>query len=74
MKEKKDVQQIIITTKGDKDEKIVVEIVGDKVTLTGNHWKNIKDKNGDIKVKLNKLKDLESLSIARSPKAVLEYE
>ena len=68
VKEKKDVRQIIITTKGDKDEKIVVEVVGDKITVNGKPLEELKDKNGDINVRLNKLKDLESLSIARSPK------
>jgi serine protease Do len=68
VKEKKDVRQIIITAKGDKDEKIVVEVVGDKITVNGKPLEELKDKNGDINVRLNKLKDIESLTIARSPK------
>mgnify|MGYP007112170236 CR=1 FL=1 len=32
---KKDVQQIIITRSGEKDDKVVVEINGDKVTVNG---------------------------------------
>jgi serine protease Do len=68
VKEKKDVRQIIITAKGDKDEKIVVEVVGDKITVNGKPLEELKDKNGDINVRLNKLKDIESLSITRSPK------
>lgn len=67
-KEKKDVRQIIVTARGDKNEKIVVEVVGDKITVNGKPLEEYKDKNGDINVRLNKLKDLESLSIARSPK------
>jgi serine protease Do len=65
VKEKKDVRQIIVTAKGDKDEKIVVEVVGDKVTINGKPLEEYKDKNGDINVRINKLKDLESLTIAR---------
>jgi len=61
-KEKKDVEQIIITRKGDKDEKTVVEINGDKVTINGKPLEEYKDKNGDISVRLNKLKDLEFLT------------
>jgi serine protease Do len=68
VKEKKDVRQIIVTTKGDKDEKIVVEVVGDKITVNGKSLEELKDKNGDINVKLNKLKDIESLSIIRGSK------
>ncbi len=61
-KEKKDVQQIIITRKGDKGEKIVVEIDGDKVLVNGKPLEDYKDKNGDLNVKLGKLRDLESLT------------
>ena len=67
-KEKKDIRQITITAKGDKNEKIVVEVVGDKVTVNGKPLEEYKDKNGDINVRINKLKDLESLTIARSPR------
>lgn len=62
VKEKKDVQQIIITRKGDKDEKVVVEIKGDKVTINGKPLEDFKGKDGDISVHLNKLKDLEFLA------------
>ena len=61
-------RQIIVTARGDKNEKIVVEVVGDKVTINGKPLEDYKDKNGDINVRINKLKDLESLTIARSPK------
>ena len=67
VKEKKDVRQIIITAKGDKDEKIVVEIVGDKITVNGKSLDELKDKNIDINVRLNKLKDIEALTIHRGP-------
>lgn len=70
-KEKKDVRQIIITAKGDKDEKIVVEVVGDKVTVNGKSLEELKDKNGDINVRLNKLKDIESLTFHRAPRGEL---
>ncbi|MBC7873560.1 MAG: PDZ domain-containing protein [Ferruginibacter sp.] len=62
VKEKKDVQQIIITRKNDKDEKVVVEINGDKILINGKPLEEYKDKNGDISVRLSKLKDLEYLA------------
>jgi serine protease Do len=43
-KEKNEVHQVIITRKGDKDEKIVVEVNGDKVTVNG---KPIEEYKGD---------------------------
>ncbi len=52
---KKEAEQIIITRKGSNDEKIVVEIVGDKITLNG---KPIDDKDSDITVKRHKVKDI----------------
>lgn len=62
MKDKKDVQQIIITRKNDKADKIVVEINGDKITVNGKPLDEYKDKNGDISVRLQKFKELEALS------------
>lgn len=65
VKEKKEVKQIIVTTKGDNDEKVVIEIKGDDVMVNG---KPIEDfKEGDLKVKLNKLKDIQSLTFDRMP-------
>jgi serine protease Do len=64
-KDKKDVQQIIITRKSDKEGKVLVEIDGDKITINGKPLDEYKDKNGDINVKLNKLRDLESLTYLR---------
>lgn len=50
----KSAEQIIITTKGDKDAKMVIEINGDKVTVNG---KDVKD-NEDVTVIRNKIKDV----------------
>ena len=61
-KEKKDVQQIIITRKNDKGDKIVVEINGDKVTVNGKPLDEYKDKDGDVSVRLQKFKEFESLA------------
>jgi len=62
-KEKKESQQIVITRKSDsKDEKVVVEIVGDKITINGKPLEDYKGKDGDISVRLNKLKDMEFLT------------
>lgn len=67
-KEKIEKQHIIVTTKGEQKEKIVIEISGDKVTVNGKPIEEYKDKNGDISVNISKLKDLESLSYFRTPK------
>ena len=61
-KEKKDVQQIIITRKNDKADKIVVEINGDKITVNGKPLDEYKNKEGDLSVRLQKFKELEGLS------------
>ena len=42
-KEKKDVQEIIIRKKGEKDTKIVVEIKGDDITINGKPLSEYKD-------------------------------
>jgi serine protease Do len=55
-KVKKDLQQIIITRTGDTDEKTVIEIKGDKVTVNGKDAKDLRD--SDVKVKVNKIKDV----------------
>jgi serine protease Do len=55
-KEKKEVEQIIITRKGDKNEKMVIELNGDKVIVNG---KAVDDDNdGDVTVHRNKIKDV----------------
>lgn len=53
-KDEKDVrtEQIIITRKGDKDEKVVIEVSGDKVTVNG---KDVKD-GGDVTVRRNTIR------------------
>jgi serine protease Do len=60
--EKKDVQQIIITRKNFNNDKTVIEINGDKVTINGKPLDQYKEKAGDINVRVQKLKELESLS------------
>ncbi len=55
-KEKKEAEQIIITRKGNRDEKIVVEVTGDKVIVNGKEVKNNKD--GDVMVRRHKIKDV----------------
>jgi serine protease Do len=51
--DKKDVEQIIITRKGENKEKVVVEINGDKVTVNGKPVEDFKD--GDITVNRHKI-------------------
>lgn len=57
IKEKKEAEQIIITRKGSKDQKVVIEVTGDKVIVNGKEV-NDKDKDGDITVRRNKIKDV----------------
>ena len=68
-KEKKEVEQIIITKKGDNNEKVVVEIVGDKITVNGKPLEEYKDKDGNVTVRRGRYKsdygDL--LSMTRTP-------
>ncbi len=47
-KKEKETEQIIITRKGNKDEKVIVEVNGDKVTVNGKELKD-DDKDGDVK-------------------------
>ena len=56
-----DVQQIIITRTGDTDEKTVIEIKGDKVTVNGKEV----DKDSEVKVRVNKVKDVRALAMGR---------
>lgn len=60
-KEKKEVQQIIITRKGDKKDRIVVEISNDQVTINGKPVEEFKE--GDINVMMKNLKDMDALTI-----------
>ncbi len=64
-KEKKDVQQIIITRKGDPNEKTVIEIKGDKVTVNGKDVNELKDE--DVNVKVNKIRDVMALRMPMAP-------
>jgi serine protease Do len=61
VKEKKEVQQVIVTRKGDKDEKVVIEINGDKVKVNGKSLEEYRAQGGDISVHTNNWKDPESL-------------
>lgn len=66
-KDKKgDVEQIIITKKGDSKDKIVVEIAGDKITVNGKSIDDLKD--DDIKVLRNKFKSFEGLNAYTMPR------
>jgi serine protease Do len=56
-KEKKEGEQIIITRKSNKDEKIVVEVLGDKVIVNGKEIKD-DDDDGDVTVRRHKIKDV----------------
>ncbi len=60
-KEKKEIQHIIITRTGDIEEKTVIEIKGDKVTVNG---KDASD-NKDVNVKVNKIKDGHAYAIGQ---------
>lgn len=66
-KQKKETQNITVTTKGDHKEKITIEINGDKVTVNGKPLEEFKDHNGDISVNVTKLKGLDGLTYFRSP-------
>lgn len=57
--DKKDVQQIIITRKGDKEQKTVIEIKGNKVLVNGKDA----SKMGNVTVNLNNLSDLRSMHL-----------
>jgi serine protease Do len=63
-KDKKETQQIIITRKSTNDDKVTIEIKGDKVTVNG---KTVEGKDGDITVKVNRWKDM---SYLRTPRAI----
>ena len=54
-KEKKEVEQIIITRKGGENEKVIVEVNGDKVTVNGKPIEEYKGEN--VMVRRNKLRD-----------------
>jgi serine protease Do len=55
-KDKKEGEQIIITRKGKGDDKVVVELNGDKVIVNGKELKD--DDEGDVTVRRRKIKDV----------------
>ncbi len=57
VKEKREAEQIVITRKGHNNEKVIVEVTGDKVLVNG---KEIKDQKGDITVRRHKIKDVQA--------------
>ncbi|HET9747391.1 MAG TPA: PDZ domain-containing protein [Chitinophagaceae bacterium] len=69
VKEKKEVEQIVITRNADSKEKTVIEITGDKVTVNGKNIEDIKD--GEVKVHRNKYKTLEGLNAYAVPRGRL---
>jgi serine protease Do len=54
-KEKKEVEEIVIVRKGEKAEKVTVEINGDKVTINGKPIEEYKDDN--VTIRRHKIKD-----------------
>ena len=61
----KDIQEIVITRKGEKSNKVIVEIVGDKITVNGKPAGEYKD--GDISVNTHKYKGWGTL--VRTPRS-----
>ncbi|HYO21668.1 MAG TPA: hypothetical protein VER36_04635, partial [Flavisolibacter sp.] len=61
-KEKKERQQIVITRSGDKDEKTIIEIDGDKVKVNGKDVADLKD----VQVRVNNLK-IPNVTTLRTP-------
>jgi serine protease Do len=60
--EKKSGEQIIITHKGEGNEKLTIEINGDKVTVNGKSVDEFKDPDKKINVRVHKLKDIEAMT------------
>lgn len=69
--DKKERQQIVITTKTDSKEKIVVEINGDKVTVNGKPVEDLKD--GDVSVNVHKLRTGGNLYTYTTPNGAFTY-
>lgn len=63
-KETKDVEQFTIIRKSDSKDKVVIEIVGDKITVNGKVVDE-NDKDGDVIVRRSKFKELSALSKVR---------
>jgi serine protease Do len=64
---KKEVEQIIITLKGDKKDKIVIEVNGDKITVDGKPVEDLKDE--DIKVYRNKFRNADGFHAYTLPRS-----
>src|SRR5687767_9429287 len=58
---KTDVEQIIITRKGENKGKVVVELNGDKITINGKPLEEYKDNEGNVTVRRSKRGDYEGL-------------
>jgi serine protease Do len=57
-KKDKETQQVIIMRKSTGDDKITVEIKGDKITVNGKPYEDYKGKDGDLTVRVNHWKDM----------------
>lgn len=60
-KDKKEVQEVIITRNGGGEEKMVVVVDGDKVTVNGKPLDEYKEKNGNVNIKIKKVKDPDAM-------------
>lgn len=69
VKEKKEAEQIVITLKGDKKEKVIVEVNGENITVNGKPISEYKE--GDITVKRHTVRD--RVAIAKTPGNVWNY-
>ncbi|MBD0297388.1 MAG: PDZ domain-containing protein [Bacteroidota bacterium] len=63
--EKKEVENIIITRRGNTNEKTIIEIDGDKVKINGKDANSLKD--GDVTVRRNKIRDIQAYGRIRTP-------
>jgi len=61
VKKEKNIEQIIITKKGEGKDKIVVEINGENVTINGKPMDEYVDKNGDVTIRKKQLNDVYEL-------------
>lgn len=68
-KEKKEVEEIIITRKGDNKEKVIVEIDGDNVMINGKPASEYKGKDGSVIIRRNNEVRNRVQGLARSPRS-----
>ncbi|MES1198036.1 MAG: PDZ domain-containing protein [Chitinophagaceae bacterium] len=66
-KEKKDAEQITITRKGEKNEKVTVVIDGDNITINGKPLDEYKDKDGNISIRRNKMRSFDGFAMNDFP-------